>query len=221
APGVNEPDGLLTVILDGENAWEWYKKDMDGKSFLNAFYRKLSVLAREKRIVTVTTSEYLAGNPSRDVPAHPVESLPPMTRLWPGSWINANFDTWIGEPEENAAWSYLLRVRTDLGGSGVRQPDPLAPPPRPNTRAWFAWKAWEEMYAAEGSDWFWWYGDDQTAPGGDKPFDVAFLTHLRNVYFFAGKSGATIQWPNLSPIIGEGKPHDSRPNDEGGGVMAK
>ena len=52
APRVGEPDGLLTVILDGENAWEWYKKDIDGKAFLHAFYRKLSVLAREHRVIT-------------------------------------------------------------------------------------------------------------------------------------------------------------------------
>jgi alpha-amylase/alpha-mannosidase (GH57 family) len=221
APRVGDPDALLTVILDGENAWEWYKKDMDGKAFLHALYRKLSVLERERRVITVTTSEYLAGDPSRGVPPHPTGQLPAMKNLWPGSWINANFDTWIGEQEENTAWEYLLRVRTDLGGSGISEPDPMAPPPKQNTRDWFGWKAWEEMYAAEGSDWFWWYGDDQTAPGGDKPFDTAYLIHLRNVYSFARKAGSSIRWPGLAPII-RGRPEDNAHRPRGNGdVMAK
>ena len=221
APRTSEPDGLLTVILDGENAWEWYKKDMDGKVFLHAFYRKLSALAHEKRVITVTTSEYIAGNPSRNVPAHPVSSLPRMKRLWPGSWINANFDTWIGEREENTAWSYLLKARTDLGSSGIRPPDPLKPPPQENTRAWYGWKAWEELYAAEGSDWFWWYGDDQTAPGGDKPFDLAYMTHLKNIYTFADKAGAHLVWPNLQPVIQDTVSPNRAGAGKDRGVMAK
>jgi hypothetical protein len=61
--------------------------------------------------------------------------------------------------------------------------------------------AWEAMYAAEGSDWFWWYGSDQSAPAGDEPFDVAFRTHLENVYGFAAKAGASIASPGFDPII--------------------
>ncbi len=221
APRVGQPDGMLTIILDGENAWEWYKKDMDGKAFLHAFYRKLSVLAKENRVITVTTSEYIAGNPQRNVPAHPVSSLPSMKRLWSGSWINANFDTWIGEREENTAWAYLLTVRNALAASGIRQPDPWKEAPRENTKAWYGWKAWEEMYAAEGSDWFWWYGDDQTAPGGDKPFDLGYLTHLKNVYAFAAKAGARMVWPNLQPIIRDSVHATTTKNDNDHGVMAK
>jgi hypothetical protein len=57
------------------------------------------------------------------------------------------------------------------------------------------------MYAAEGSDWFWWYGADQEAPGGDVPFDVAFRTHLRNIYSFAKQAGARLTAPEFPPII--------------------
>ena len=221
APRLGEPDGLLTVILDGENAWEWYKKDIDGKNFLHAFYRKLTELNRQGRVITVTTSEYIAGNPARNVPKHPVTTLPRMKRLWPGSWINANFDTWIGEREENTAWSYLLKVRTDLDRSGVRRPDPMTKPPRQGTKPWYAWKAWEELYAAEGSDWFWWYGDDQTAPGGDKPFDLGYLTHLKNVYTFARKAGAALAFPDFQPIIADTSSRSSSKQELDRGVMAK
>ena len=201
APGKDESDVLLTVILDGENAWEWYRKDNDGKEFLHALYRKLSKLYQDRRIITTTMSEYLAGNRGRGIDPHPVEKQPPMNTLWPGSWINANFDTWIGEDEENMAWEYLLKARRDLANSGLLQPDPAAAPPRKGTKAWFAYRAWEEMYAAKGSDWFWWYGDDQTAPGGDRPFDLAFTSHLRNVYRYATKAGIRLNVPEFPPII--------------------
>lgn len=201
APALGEPDLLLTVILDGENAWEWYRKDNDGKEFLNALYRKLSALFQDRRIITTTMSEYLAGNAGRGIVAHPVETLPAMKRLWPGSWINANYDTWIGEDEENRAWEYLRIARNDLAASGLKQPDPSARPPRGEAKDWYAYQAWEAMYAAEGSDWFWWYGDDQTAPGGDRPFDLGYITHLRNIYRFAGKAGAQMPVRQFVPII--------------------
>jgi alpha-amylase/alpha-mannosidase (GH57 family) len=201
APEKAEQDLLLTVILDGENAWEWYKYDPDGKEFLRALYRKLSKLYTTGHIITTTMTEYIVGNPHRGIAAHPVESLPPMEWLWPGSWINANYDTWIGEPEENQGWEYLLRTRTDLEGSGLKQPDPNAPPPKRATRQWYSYMAWESMYAAEGSDWFWWYGNDQTAPGGDKPFDAGFRVLLKNVYSFANRAGASLEMPEFPPII--------------------
>ncbi|MRR36238.1 hypothetical protein EG829_16495, partial [bacterium] len=135
APGDGEPDVLVTVILDGENAWEWYRQDEDAKDFLHALYRKLTVLYRDRRIITTTMSEYLHGNPARGVPPHPVETLPAMTSLWPGSWINGNYDTWIGEEEENRAWEYLAKVRGDLASSGLPQPDPAADPPPANSKA--------------------------------------------------------------------------------------
>ncbi len=216
APAAGGDDLLLTVILDGENAWEHYAKDMDGKQFIGALYRKLTGLYAKKRVITTTTMEYIRGNASRGIPPHPVMQEPPMKNLWPGSWINANYDTWIGEKEENLAWEYLLRARTDLGASGLSRPDPSAAPPGAGSPAWYAWRAWEEMYAAEGSDWFWWYGDDQTAPGGDKPFDTAYLIHLENIYAFAGKAGSSIRSPGFAPIIA-----DEHTASASQGVMAR
>jgi alpha-amylase/alpha-mannosidase (GH57 family) len=216
APLAGERDVLVTVILDGENAWENYRRDIDGKQFLNALYRKLTALYAGKRIITTTTSEYIRGNPLRGIPPHPVTEEPEMKSLWPGSWINANYDTWIGEKEENLAWGYLLRTRRDLDRAGIVQPDPALPAPAEGSAGRYAWNAWEEMYAAEGSDWFWWFGDDQTAPGGDRPFDDAFLNHLNNVYAFAQKAGSSVPSPGFTPIItGESAPA------AGQGVMAR
>ena len=201
APQEGETDRLLTVILDGENAWENYRYDNDGKIFLNALYTKLSKLYESNIVRTVTVTEYLNGNPERNIPEHPVVSIPTLQWLWPGSWINANYDTWIGEKEENQAWEYLLAARNDLEQSGVKAPDPKAPAPKKGSASWFAYKAWESMYAAEGSDWFWWYSDNQTAPGGDKPFDLAFITLIKNVYNYALQTGASMPQREFLPII--------------------
>jgi alpha-amylase/alpha-mannosidase (GH57 family) len=223
APHTGEPEALITVILDGENAWEWYQRDIDGKNFLNALYRKLSKLYATRQVVTVTMSEYLQGNPQRGVPAHPIRKLPSMEWLWPGSWINGNYDTWIGELEENQAWEYLLQAREDLARSGVRRPDPRSRAPRKGTKEWYAYMAWEEMYASEGSDWFWWYGADQTAPAGDTPFDTAYIAHLRNISRFARLAGGRMPERTFNPILavrtgGSGLPDDA---STGRGAMAR
>ncbi|HEY6192373.1 MAG TPA: glycoside hydrolase family 57 protein [Bacteroidota bacterium] len=199
-PPGGEPGRLLTVILDGENAWEWYKYENDGKGFLKSLYRRLSELYADRTLVTVTMSEYISGNPLRDVPPHPVSSMQPVETLYPGSWINANFDTWIGREEKNRAWSYLLTAREDLEKSGIARPPYDAPPPGEGTPPWHAWKAWEELYAAEGSDWFWWYGSNPSAPSVTAPFDLAFLTHLRNIYFFARQAKGTMPLRDFEPI---------------------
>jgi len=223
APAKEERDVLITVILDGENAWEWYRKDNDGKRFLHTLYRKLASLYRQRSVITTTMIEYIRGNISRDVPAHPVESLPAMSWLWPGSWINGNYDTWIGEPEENAAWEYLLQARTDLAQSGLPQPDPHRGPPKQGTRSWYAYMAWEEMYASEGSDWFWWYGGDQTAPAGDNPFDTGYRLHLQNIYRFARLAGGSMPARTFAPIIPDVPLPKEGGEDPaaGGGVMAR
>ncbi|HYQ87469.1 MAG TPA: hypothetical protein VES59_09530, partial [Bacteroidota bacterium] len=122
--------------------------------------------------------------------------------LYPGSWINANFSTWIGSEEKNRAWEYLLAARNDLAKSGLAAPDRRAGAPAPKTKPWYRWKAWEEMYAAEGSDWFWWYGSNANTPSVVAPFENAFLTHLRNVYRYASLAGGKITQREFQPIRG-------------------
>ena len=97
--------------------------------------------------------------------------------LFPGAWFSANYDTWIGEAEETIAWDYLAQVREDLARfetdeMGVDE----------NALA----EAFDFMYLAEGSDWFWWYGDDQDS-GQDSYFDEGFRALLAGVYQSLGK----------------------------------
>lgn len=153
---------LLTVLLDGENAWENY--DNDGKEFLNSMYRKLT---SDPAVKLVTPSEYLAQFPTADL----------IPKLYPGSWIDGTFSTWIGEPEENQGWDYLRQTRDffDPYMKGTKQ---AADPGKLQA-------AKEAMLAAEGSDWFWWFGDDQDS-GDDAAFDEQYRKTLAQVYINVG-----------------------------------
>jgi alpha-amylase/alpha-mannosidase (GH57 family) len=144
----------VPIIMDGENAWEHFERD--GKEFFQSFYSQASEAGW---LVPVTVSEYLEKSP-------PTETLP---RLAPGSWIAHNFDTWIGEEEENKAWDYLAEAREMI----KRRRPPVA------TDAYR--QAMTELYIAEGSDWFWWYGLDQGS-GIDESFDAAFRGTLKRIY---------------------------------------
>ncbi len=169
---------LVTVILDGENAWEHYEND--GKEFLHTLYRLLS---EDETIVTVTPSEYLALFPEE--PSRQIEDL------WPGSWIGHDFATWIGEDEENRGWEYLRRVREVLQKheTGVRTP------PSPEALE----EARTLMYIAEGSDWFWWYGADQNS-GADEDFDRQYRETLKQVLIALGEE--VPDWLSV-PIIAQ------------------
>ena len=48
-------------------------------------------------------------------------------------------------------------------------------------------EAREEILIAEGSDWFWWYGDDHSS-AHDLEFDDLFRRHLRNAYRRLGRA---------------------------------
>src|SRR5690606_35295951 len=88
-------DALVPIILDGENAWEYYEEN--GRPFLRELY---ALISGDKRMTAVTVSEALARVPAQE-----------LTHIFPGSWINANFVIWIGAEEDNRAWAYLLRAR--------------------------------------------------------------------------------------------------------------
>jgi len=236
APSLGEPDRLLTVIMDGENAWENYVRDHDAKDFLHTLYGTLEDAFDAGEVITVTGSEYIMGNPSRNVPAHPVSEMVELEPLSAGSWIDGNFGVWVGEPEENVAWGCLLRTRQDLERSGLPRPNPLADPPADTgSDAYKIYMAWEEMYAAEGSDWFWWFGQDMITPANDDtPFDRGFRAHLAGVYNYMRQinpsieeficpviiqeSGKTPSGPFSAPptIDGQFVPTESEWIDEGG-----
>ncbi|MBN2495508.1 MAG: Ig-like domain-containing protein [Deltaproteobacteria bacterium] len=202
APSLGEPDRLLTVIMDGENAWENYVRDHDAKNFLHTLYRTLEDAYDAGEVITVTGSEYIRGNASRNVPAHPITAMTELEPLSAGSWIDGTFAIWIGEPEENVAWGCLLRTRQDLARSGLPRPNPLAdPPPDRGSDEYKIYMAWEEMYAAEGSDWFWWFGQDMITPANDDtPFDRGFRAHLAGVYAFMREINPAIE-EFICPVI--------------------
>jgi alpha-amylase/alpha-mannosidase (GH57 family) len=170
AARVNDPTNrVISVILDGENAWGAYRDD--GQPFLRALY---ATLAADPMIRTVTFSEYLEGNPARHVHSHPRAAQPRVYDLFCGSWIDelgsapgVDMGTWIGEPEENRGWQLLRQTREFLAKTRLT----LASVPQ----------VFAALYAAEGSDWFWWFGSDQDS-GADADFDDYFRTHLKSVY---------------------------------------
>lgn len=210
APPFGGQDRLIVVILDGENAWEHFQKDLDAKSFFNSLYNALDQGYTYGEIVPVTVAEYILGNKSRNIPPHPVHDMKELEPLWAGSWIKADFSTWIGDAEENTAWGgqYLSLVRKTLESNLPSAPNPLSDPPtNKDSLEWFVYNAYEEMYAAEGSDWFWWYGPDNETPAhDDTPFDQGFRSHLTGVYkymnFALEKMGKPkIAVPDFKPII--------------------
>jgi alpha-amylase/alpha-mannosidase (GH57 family) len=153
----NGRDALVPIILDGENAWEYY--DRNGRPFLRELYRRIS---DAPDMSALTVREAL----SRIEPE-------PLDRIFAGSWINANFDVWIGAEEDNQAWEYLLEARETFDrATGVTDE---------NRRL-----AFEELLIAEGSDWCWWYGPEHDSP--NRPdFDRLYRSHLANVYCALGK----------------------------------
>ncbi len=147
-------DAVVSVILDGENAWEYYPKS--GRDFLRRFY---DALQREGGLEAVTVAEAIARH----------RNFSPLPSLVPGSWINANFNVWIGAPEDNRAWDYLHHAREFYTQNAARASEAQRK------------LALEEIMIAEGSDWNWWYGPEHHS-ANDRDFDELYRKHLSNVY---------------------------------------
>lgn len=156
---------VIGVILDGENPWEHYHDG--GERFLSLLYSAFSqrALDQEHSVAaqSTTVSEAMTAAP-------PSQHL---SCLHSGSWINTDYKIWIGHEEDNRGWDILGHTRARLAALA-----PNLPPDR-------ARAAWNELYAAEGSDWFWWYGDDFETDFKSE-FDRLFRTHLRNVWTHMG-----------------------------------
>jgi alpha-amylase/alpha-mannosidase (GH57 family) len=205
---------VVPVILDGENAWEYYQNN--GLPFLSKLY---CALDHTPGLKAATFSELLHLVPERHV----------LGRIHPGSWINANYGIWIGHPEENLAWDYLAKARaaavgkspavasllagvecsgdggSDGSGDGGNGGDcgsqggqggsdgsdgsdgsgDVISDRNGDVSDETARLICKSIYAAEGSDWFWWYGDDHFSPHAGS-FDLLFRRHLMNVYRLLG-----------------------------------
>jgi alpha-amylase/alpha-mannosidase (GH57 family) len=125
----------VTVILDGENCWEFYKNN--GIDFLNNLFNNLS---NEEKYKTITCTEAART-------LHPEHSKV-FNHIHAGSWINANFGIWIGHRDDITAWKMLSRARTEVEFH------------KQSLKAEILQEVMREIYIAEGSDWFWWYGPE-------------------------------------------------------------
>ncbi len=153
-------NAVVPIILDGENAWESYPQS--GREFLRRLY---DGIANDPAFEALTVSEAVDREPSPGK----------LSSIFPSSWIDANFDVWIGAPEDNLAWDYLSAARDFYAGRAGRAP------------AKQKHLAYEELLIAEGSDWNWWYGPEHQS-ANDRDFDELYRKHLANVYQSLGAS---------------------------------
>ena len=151
-------DAVVPVILDGENAWETYPQS--GREFLRRLYQGIE---NDDSFEALTVSEAIER-----------QSAPKqLTSIFPGSWISANFDVWIGAPEDNQSWDHLSAARDFFSKHSAQVSD--------ESRE----LAYEELLIAEGSDWNWWYGPEHHS-ANDQDFDELYRKHLSNVYHALG-----------------------------------
>ncbi|UCD15138.1 MAG: hypothetical protein JSV34_05315, partial [Candidatus Omnitrophota bacterium] len=117
---------VITIIMDGENAWEYYNNN--GVQFLETVYTELD---KSKILATTTPGEFLKKNRSRS-----------LERLAPGSWINGDFGVWVGHEKNNFYWNILRKLK-DLIEKRERKSAKIG-------------EAKKYLYLLEGSDWYWW-----------------------------------------------------------------
>lgn len=159
---LRQPDGfnmlkdyVVPIILDGENCWEFFQSD--GKDFLRTLYW---ILSKSDDFDCVTISE--AINSTTHLP---------QSKIYPGSWINANYKVWIGHHEDNKAWTFVREAREILEQHIQKNELPKSDIER----------ATNYMYIAESSDWFWWFGEEHSTPQADE-FDYLCRENLKKVY---------------------------------------
>jgi len=164
------PRPLVTVILDGENAWEYYP--YNGFFFLADVYKGLS---QSPRLRTLTGADMVAlhGAPPA-AGEHPMAEPGAMASLAAGSWVYGNLATWIGSPDKNRAWDMLCDARTAYDRALAAGLDAAR-----------AAEATRQLRDCEASDWFWWPGDYN--PGSSvSAFETLFRSKLANLYRLVG-----------------------------------
>jgi len=152
--GVSHP--IVAVIMDGENAWEHYPEN--GLPFLTALYQ---AIAEHPDYELTTFSDYLAREPS----------IRRLRRLVPGSWVHGNFATWIGDAAKTRGWALLVAAKRAFDQAVAR--GKLTGEHRA--------RAEEQLRICEGSDWTWWFADDNPA-AAVRDFDRLYRRHLARLY---------------------------------------
>lgn len=150
---------LLTIASDCENCWENYHND--GTDFLEKIY---SLIENDDSLETVLISDYIEHDKHKKS----------IKKIYTGSWIDRTFKYWVGESEKNKAWSCLKQAKDDFDNFV-----------KTNSEYKNLAAAKREILIAEGSDWFWWYGEPNNS-GQDFLFDYMFRERLKNVYRLLG-----------------------------------
>ena len=151
---------VVPIILDGENCWEFYYEN--GIHFLRELF---SMFENTNELETTLFSECL----NLPIP----DFLPQLNSVKAGSWINADFSIWIGHQDDIKAWNMLSKVRQLVDDSKYK----LTAEELENVM--------NEIYIAEGSDWFWWYGPEHNAPN-KSDFDIIFRWRIAEIYKMLG-----------------------------------
>ena len=184
---------VVSVILDGENAWEYYP--YNGFYFLDELY---TALEAHSDIHTSTYSDYLKSSPTRAGSAR-VHSL---SRIVAGSWVYGDFSTWIGSRDKNHAWDLLCAAKQSydmvMAGGRLSQAEQEA--------------AEKQLCSCESSDWFWWFGDYNPSHAVES-FDRLFRHNLTELYHLLKLSAPQ----SLSEPISKGSAEDI----EVGGAMRR
>ena len=146
---------VVSVILDGENAWEYYPDN--AFHFLGALYAQLTA-SDHVNLLTFTEALHTC----------PAEHLPD---LCPGSWVYGSFSTWIGDRDKNRAWDLLILTKKAYD-------DALA---RKSFSKEQIVQLEQQLAICEGSDWFWWFGDYNPSDSVSD-FDRLYRRQLKNLY---------------------------------------
>ncbi len=162
APADETP--LVSIILDGENAWEYYP--YNAYHFLSDLY---SALQAHPAIRTTTYRDYLD---SGDVEGgQTLAGEGELPRLVAGSWVYGNFSTWIGSPDKNRAWDLLCVAKQSydliVAGGHLSEAEMRA--------------AEKQLASCESSDWFWWFGDYNPSHAVES-FDRLYRHNLMHLY---------------------------------------
>ena len=157
----------ICLFLDGENAWEYYPGN--GRAFLCEFYGRIQA---DQDFRALTASEAIAA----------AGEIPTITGIFPASWINANFDVWIGHAEDVAAWELLWDAREAYARAFEARKQGRADAPTETALK----EARESLLAAEGSDWCWWFGPEHST-ANDAEFDALYRKHLTAIYLALGQ----------------------------------
>ncbi len=157
----------VCIFLDGENAWEYYPGN--GREFLRQFYKRIE---SDQDFLALTATEAIAA----------AKNIPTTGGIFPASWINANFDVWIGHAEDVAAWELLWDARQTYARAVEARAQARSDAPSETALR----KALESLLAAEGSDWCWWYGPEHST-ANDAEFDALYRKHLTGIYLALGQ----------------------------------